>query len=163
MNAKSRTDFTSVRFGEIILQYFENFKFIMIIPSNYIAIRPSFQRPLLIIFTIALVLITAEYSLSVMQRLRRFFLQLHDVLLEFRPTISHNVSDVRLLLWTRKSPMVYQQLIPWDPISLSTSSYNRSKPTKIMIHGFSDRSRYSNTLRALIAVYTRLFIFEVFA
>ena len=116
----------------------------MLIPSNYIAIRPSFQRPLLIIFTIALVLITAEYSLSVMQRLRRFFLQLHDVLLEFRPTISHNVSDVRLLLWTRKSPMVYQQLIPWDPISLSTSSYNRSKPTKIMIHGFSDRSRYLN-------------------
>ena len=68
----------------------------------------------------------------------RFVVVVHDVLREFRPTISHNVSDVRILLWTRKSPRKYSQLYPWDSVTLSTSNFNRSIETKILIHGFSD-------------------------
>ena len=52
---------------------------------------------------------------------------------------SHNVSDVRLLLWTRKSPHKYVQLQSWNVVLLSTSNYNPYKDTKILIHGFADQ------------------------
>lgn len=94
----------------------------------------------LVLWTFVLVtfVITLEYQLSMMQKLQRFFSVLHNVLSEFRPTISKNVSEVRLLLWTRKAPLKYHILQLGDLADLSVSNYNRSHPTKILIHGFSD-------------------------
>ena len=82
--------------------------------------------------------LTLEYHLSMMDRLQNFFYVLNNVLSQFQPTISKNVSEVRFLLWTRKSPIKYKQLQVWDVTTLSTSNYNRNHPTKILIHGFSD-------------------------
>ena len=56
----------------------------------------------------------------------------------YEPSLSKNVSDVRLILWTRKSPIKYHTLKIGDVADLSVSHYNRSNPTKILIHGFSD-------------------------
>ncbi len=79
-----------------------------------------------------------EYQWSLSDKIHRFVSVLHNVLSEFKPTISKNVSDVKLFLWTRKSPLKYFVLSPWDVAGLSISNYNRNKPTKILIHGFSD-------------------------
>lgn len=49
--------------------------------------RPVFQRQTLLVIFICVVLVTAEYSLSVMQKLGKFFMVLHEVLSQFRPTI----------------------------------------------------------------------------
>jgi len=76
--------------------------------------------------------------MSVVGSIHRFILVLHGVLSEFQPDISRNVSQVRLLLWTKKTPLKYYELHPYDVLSLSVSNYNRSNPTKILIHGFSD-------------------------
>ena len=100
--------------------------------------RPNY-RPLVFLCTLAAILICAEYSLHLMQKFKRFVLVLHEVLAEFRPSISHNITDVRLLLWTRKSPLKYNYLYIGDTVSLSTCGFDRSKDTKILIHGFSDQ------------------------
>ena len=100
--------------------------------------RPNY-RPLVFLCTLAAILICAEYSLHLMQKFKRFVLVLHEVLAEFRPSISHNITDVRLLLWTRKSPLKYNYLYIGDTVSLSTCGFDRSKETKILIHGFSDQ------------------------
>ena len=91
------------------------------------------------IFTaLLLTVIFTLYQLSVVESIHRFVLVLHGVLSEFQPDISRNVSQVRLLLWTKKTPLKYYELHPYDVLSLSVSNYNRSNPTKILIHGFSD-------------------------
>merc|ERR1712018_178475 len=100
--------------------------------------RPNY-RPLVFLCTLAAILICAEYSLHLMQKFKRFVLVLHEMLAEFRPSISHNITDVRLLLWTRKSPLKYNYLYIGDTVSLSTCGFDRSKETKILIHGFSDQ------------------------
>merc|ERR1711962_610782 len=85
-------------------------------------------------------MIMTEYQLAVVPKVSKFVSVLQDVLSEFQPTISKNVSDVRLILWTRKSPLKYDTLTLGDPLqTISMSSYNRSNPTKILIHGFSDK------------------------
>ena len=90
------------------------------------------------ICALATVFITAEHQLAVTEKIHRFFVVLHTVLSEFKPTISKNVTDVRLLVWTRKSPLKYHPLSIGDLAGLSVSTYNRSNPTKILIHGFAD-------------------------
>jgi len=87
-------------------------------------------------------MITTEYQLAVVPKIGKFVSVLQAVLSEFQPTISKNVSDIKLILWTRKSPLQYHTLTLGDPIpiqSLSISNYNRSNPTKVLIHGFSDK------------------------
>ena len=91
-----------------------------------------------IITACTLTVIFILYQMSIVQALHRFFVQLHGVMSEFQPNISRNVSQVRLLLWTKKAPLKYYELRPYDITTLSVSAYNRSKPTKVLIHGFSD-------------------------
>ena len=55
-------------------------------------------------------MITTEYQFAVVPKISRFVMVLQDVLSAFEPTISKNVSDIRLILWTRKSPVKYHQL-----------------------------------------------------
>jgi hypothetical protein len=91
------------------------------------------------ILGLALFLFAADHTLSILHRLKQFFSVVYDVLAEFKPTVSRNISDVRLLLWTRKAPLKYYELRTGDITGLSISNYNRSNPTKILVHGFSDR------------------------
>ena len=55
-------------------------------------------------------MITTEYQLAVVPKIGKFVSVLQAVLSEFQPTISKNVSDIKLILWTRKSPLQYHIL-----------------------------------------------------
>ena len=55
-------------------------------------------------------MITTEYQLAVVPKIGKFVSVLQAVLSEFQPTISKNVSDIKMILWTRKSPLKYHTL-----------------------------------------------------
>ena len=89
-------------------------------PSNYkgaTAINPTSAKgnkkiynAVLMMILLVVFMITTEYQLAVVPKISRFVSVLQDVLSEFQPTISKNVSDIRLILWTRKSPLKYDTL-----------------------------------------------------
>ena len=65
---------------------------------------------IIIIILLGLFMIMTEYQLAVVPKVSKFVSVLQDVLSAFQPTISKNVSDIRLILWTRKSPQKYDTL-----------------------------------------------------
>ena len=73
-----------------------------------------------------------------MEKLKRFIRSLHVVLSEFQPSISKNISETRILLWTRKNPDEYVELKIGDLEGLLKSNFNKSNPSKIFFHGFAD-------------------------
>ena len=95
------------------------------------------KKPVLTIFFLSLLLATL-HQLSVIQNILKFFHVVFKVVSEFKPDISKNVSDVRLLLWTRKDTEHGQE---FTIDSLSKTDFNRSRPTKILIHGFADHGQ----------------------
>lgn len=106
--------------------------------SSVMVKRKQRISAVILVIAVSALLIAAEQSFSAVQKIRRFVSVLHDVLSEFRPTVSRSVEDVKLILWTRKSPLKYYELKPGDVAGLSISNYNRSMHTKILIHGFAD-------------------------
>ena len=53
------------------------------------------------------ILLLTLHQFYVLQSLFKFFQTLFKVLSEFKPTISRNISEVRLLLWSRKDMDTY--------------------------------------------------------
>lgn len=72
-------------------------------------------------------------------RSQRFVYVVYDVLTEFKFSISRDLKDIKIYLWTRKNPRSYYLLLNGDVANLASSHFNRSHPTKILVHGFSDR------------------------
>ena len=92
------------------------------------------KQPVLTIFFLSLLLATL-HQFSVIQNLLKFFQTLYKVMSEFQPEISRNVSEVRLLLWTRKHREKYQE---FTLENISKTDFKGNRPTKILIHGFAD-------------------------
>jgi hypothetical protein len=63
-------------------------------------------------------MITTEYQLAVVPKIGKFVSVLQAVLSEFQPTISKNVSDIKMILWTRKSPLKYHTLTLGEFVSI---------------------------------------------
>ena len=69
-------------------------------------------------FALVAFMITTEYQLAVVPKIGKFVSVLQAVLSEFQPTISKNVSDIKMILWTRKSPLKYHTLTLGEFVSI---------------------------------------------
>ncbi|XP_043911896.1 pancreatic lipase-related protein 2-like [Protopterus annectens] len=49
------------------------------------------------------------------------------------------IINTRFLLFTQQNPLVYQEISAIDPSTISASSYNSSRKTRFIIHGFIDK------------------------
>eukprot|EP00095_Tigriopus_kingsejongensis_P006236 maker-scaffold301_size216225-snap-gene-1.24 protein:Tk06236 transcript:maker-scaffold301_size216225-snap-gene-1.24-mRNA-1 annotation:"lipase" len=49
--------------------------------------------------------------------------------------------DVHFLLWTRENPLYEQELVLDDISSIQSSHFDPSRPTKVLVHGFTDNGR----------------------
>ena len=92
------------------------------------------KRPILTIIILSVLLVTL-HQFSVLQNLFKFFQVLVKVLSEFKPTISRNISDVRLLLWTNKDLEHFSEI---HKIDIDNSDFDQNRLTKVLIHGFAD-------------------------
>jgi hypothetical protein len=54
--------------------------------------------------------------------------------------------DTHFLLWTRKNPTVQYELITGNTANLGASNYDRTKPTKILAHGWQQNGYSSDTV-----------------
>ena len=69
-------------------------------------------------------MITTEYQLAVVPKIGKFVSVLQAVLSEFQPTISKNVSDIKMILWTRKSPLKYHTLTLGEFVSMFFTDFS---------------------------------------
>lgn len=62
-----------------------------------------------------------------------------DIDLQFyiQPTTFDALRDVYFILYTRKNPSIGENITS-DGNSIKTSSFNRLKPTRVLIHGWKD-------------------------
>ena len=54
---------------------------------------------------------------------------------------SNNTDDIEFVLWTRDNWFDDQILIFGDADSVANSNFDPSKPTKVLVHGFTDHGR----------------------
>ena len=54
---------------------------------------------------------------------------------------STDVNEVEFLLWTPENPSSEQILVLDDAPSVESSSFNANRPTKILVHGYTDNGR----------------------
>ncbi|KZS04561.1 putative Pancreatic lipase-related protein 2 [Daphnia magna] len=53
------------------------------------------------------------------------------------------------LLWTRRNPKIFEELLIGDVLSLTLSNYVRTNPTRIYVHGWTEngQNKLSRNLR----------------
>jgi len=97
----------------------------------------SLRRP---VYLVAIFLVVVTFYSLGLEPLSRFVKICFEVLLEFRFTISRDLSKIQIFLWTRKNKLQYNNIVIGDSDTLSRGGFNKNDPIKIFIHGFSDQA-----------------------
>nr|CAH0104974.1 unnamed protein product [Daphnia galeata] len=74
---------------------------------------------------------------------------LNGLLPAINPAIADSMaaSQVHFMLWTRRNPLLFQELFINDERGLSASNFVRTNPTKIYVHGFTENGQNDLSFR----------------
>jgi len=96
----------------------------------------------LVVFGVVLLCSTTTFNLNdLVTGFRHFGRAIKNKFLEFEFYVERDVGKLVVYSWTRKNPNVEEIMYIDEDMSVHLPSFNKSNPSKILFHGFSDHGK----------------------